>query len=247
MLPPRPTHYVYPVRKYLRSLRSYGAYFCSYGSVVTQIHDLTCYIFLYLGSQAWQNRPRALVLSDMLWRKVQQSYDASRLANELMSCIDVPEILAIIKELAEYEKASDSVLATEQKLLDTLSFPSNPEKGYAKTLLIFPPGPSDPRHRCAGMAMYFTNYSTWDAAPGIYLEDLFVRLEFRGRGYGTALLKRLAQETLNIGGTRLEWSVLDWNKPSIDFYKSPTVGARMKDEWLGCRVEGNALQKLGAE
>ena len=165
----------------------------------------------------------------------------------LMLGIDVPTIIAIIKELAEYEKAADSVQATEEKLLNTLSFPSNPSKGFAKTILIYPSSSlSGPHDRCAGMALYFHNYSTWQAAPGIYLEDLFVRQEFRGKGYGKALLRRLAQETLGVGGKRLEWSVLKWNKPSIEFYVSSAIGANRMDEWVGCRVEGDALKKLGS-
>lgn len=89
------------------------------------------------------------------------------------------------------------------------------------------------------MALYFTNYSTWRAAPGIYLEDLFVRPEFRGRGYGKKLLQELAKETRRIGGERLEWSVLKWNEPSIKFYKG--IGAQQMDEWVGMRVDNEAL------
>ena len=92
------------------------------------------------------------------------------------------------------------------------------------------------------MALYFTNYSTWHGAPGIYLEDLFVRPEYRGRGYGTALLKRLARETKAIGGERLEWSVLKWNEPSIKFYEG--MGAKMMSEWVGMRVDDGALEKM---
>ena len=161
--------------------------------------------------------------------------------------VDVTTILALVKELAIYEKAGDSVLATEEKLLNTLSFPANPSKGFAKTLLIFPSTSSTSQDRCAGMALYFHNYSTWKAAPGIYLEDLFVRPEFRGRGYGKALLQRLAQETLSAGGKRLDWSVLKWNKPSIEFYESSAIGAKRMEEWVGCRVEGDALRKLGGQ
>lgn len=92
------------------------------------------------------------------------------------------------------------------------------------------------------MALYFTNYSTWRGAPGIYLEDLFVRPEYRGRGYGKRLLQELAKETKNIGGERLEWSVLKWNEPSIKFYKS--IGAQQMDEWVGMRVDDEALDKM---
>ena len=157
----------------------------------------------------------------------------------------------MIHELAAYEKATSSVLATEQTLLNTLSFPSNPSKGYAKTILIFAPTdnasatthqPSSGDPNCAGMALYFTNYSTWRAAPGIYLEDLFVRPEYRGKGYGTLLLKELAKETKRIGGERLEWSVLKWNEPSIKFYES--IGATRMEEWVGMRVDDEALVKM---
>ena len=92
------------------------------------------------------------------------------------------------------------------------------------------------------MALYFTNYSTWRGAPGVYLEDLFVRPECRGRGYGKRLLQELAKETKRIGGERLEWSVLKWNEPSIKFYKG--IGARQMDEWVGMRVDDEALEKM---
>ena len=163
------------------------------------------------------------------------------------SSLDVPLILSLIHELAAYEKAASSVLATEASLLKTLSFPSHPALGYAKTLLLFAPDPPStashlPSPQCAGMALYFTNYSTWRAAPGIYLEDLFVRPEYRGRGYGKRLLQELAKETKRIGGERLEWSVLKWNEPSIKFYKA--IGAKQMDEWVGMRVDDEALDKM---
>ncbi|KAL8846882.1 MAG: hypothetical protein Q9221_008048 [Calogaya cf. arnoldii] len=169
---------------------------------------------------------------------------------------DVPTILALIHELAAYEKASSSVLATESSLLNTLSFPSSDKPGYARTLLIFPPAPDD-ENECAGLALYFHNYSTWRAAPGVYLEDLFVRPKFRGRGYGKRLLGELALETKRVGGKRLEWSVLKWNEPSLKFYES--LGARRMEGWVGMRVddlsglgegeqggeEGGELERLG--
>ena len=179
------------------------------------------------------------------------------------STTDVPIILALIHELATYERASSSVLATEATLLSTLSFPSNPQKGYAKTLLIYPPTASPPSKAneapetqntrdtqaptCAGMALYYSSYSTWRAAPGIYLEDLFIRPEFRGRGYGTSLLRRLAVETRGMGGERLEWSVLKWNEPSLKFYEGKGVGAVRMEEWVGMRVEGEGLGRLAGE
>ena len=153
---------------------------------------------------------------------------------------DVPVILQLIQELATYEKAADEVLATHESLLSTLSFPSDPSKGYAKTFLIICPEDNT----VAGMALYFNNYSTWRAAPGIYLEDLFIRPAYRKRGYGKTLIKELAKETVRIGGQRLEWSVLKWNLPSIEFYEA--LGAIGKEEWMGMRVDGEALTKLGS-
>lgn len=159
---------------------------------------------------------------------------------------DAGIILQLIRELAIYERALDSVNATEAKLRSTLSFPksagsSDFTPGYARTLLVAPAkAPSD----IAGMAMYFHNYSTWHAAPGIYLEDLFVSEHHRARGYGKALLQALARECVRLDCKRLEWSVLKWNKPSIDFYVSETVGAEIMEEWQGCRVDGERLMKL---
>ncbi|KAF2127525.1 GCN5-related N-acetyltransferas-like protein, partial [Dothidotthia symphoricarpi CBS 119687] len=160
---------------------------------------------------------------------------------------DVPAILSLIKELAAYEKASSSVEATESTLLQTLSFPqptSSPTQftpGFAKTLLVTAPDGST----CA-MALFCYNYSTW-TGPGVYLEDLFVQPDYRGRGYGTMLLAQLARETKMVGGKRLEWSCLDWNTRSLAFYEGGKVGAKRKTEWLGLRVEGEALEKLAGE
>ncbi|KAI4167359.1 MAG: hypothetical protein LQ343_007284 [Gyalolechia ehrenbergii] len=149
---------------------------------------------------------------------------------------DVPTILSLIHELAAYENATTSVHTTSASLLRTLSFPSSASPGYARTLLIFPPASSsEPSPTCAGLALYFHNYSTWRAAPGIYLEDLFVRPQFRGRGYGKRLLGELALETKRVGGERLEWSVLRWNEPSLRFYEG--VGARRMEGWVGMRVD----------
>ncbi|MCJ1478095.1 hypothetical protein MMC13_006770 [Lambiella insularis] len=186
------------------------------------------------------------------------------LSPPLTPSTDVPTILALIHELAAYEHASSSVHATPASLLATLTFPSAPSAGYAKTLLIFPPSPASPTPQtspspasnpptspspasppCAGLALFFTNYSTWRAAPGIYLEDLFVQPAWRGRGYGTALLRALARETRRIGGQRLEWSVLRWNEPSLKFYDG--LGAVRMEEWVGMRVEGEGLGRLAGD
>jgi GNAT superfamily N-acetyltransferase len=94
------------------------------------------------------------------------------------------------------------------------------------------------------MALYFYNYSTWRARPGIYLEDLYVPEEFRGRGYGGRLLATLAKEVVQMGGGRLEWSVLKWNEDAIRFYEGESVGAERMEGWVGMRVQGGSLEKL---
>lgn len=134
--------------------------------------------------------------------------------------------------------------ATVASLSATLSHadPKNPSSfspGYAKTLLL-----TAPDGVVAAMALYFYNYSTWTGVPGIYLEDLFVQPAYRGKGFGTLLLRRLARETLSVGGKRIEWSCLDWNEPSLRFYQSEAVGAVRKEEWVGLRVEGERLGRL---
>ncbi|KAF2744382.1 GCN5-related N-acetyltransferas-like protein [Sporormia fimetaria CBS 119925] len=158
---------------------------------------------------------------------------------------DVSTILALIHELAAYENATNSVEATEELLLNTLSFTDASTSGsdnkftpgYARTLLL-----TAPEGDICGMALYFYNYSTWTGRPGIYLEDLFVKPKYRKRGYGKALIRALAKETLRVGGRRLEWSCLDWNTPSLEFYES--LGATQKKEWVGLRVDGDELLKL---
>ncbi|KAL4773160.1 acyl-CoA N-acyltransferase [Aspergillus nidulans var. acristatus] len=162
----------------------------------------------------------------------------------LATAEDVPLILQFIRELADYEKALHEVEATESSLLATLSFPGDTlKRGSVYTALITPPAmPENPSPKPVGMALFFYNYSTWRAAPGIYLEDLYVQPAARGKGYGFKLLKWLAAKVLEIRGRRLEWSVLTWNEPSIKFYKQ--VGAKAMDEWLKMMVEGEALERL---
>lgn len=169
---------------------------------------------------------------------------------------DVPAILQLIRELADYEHELQSVEATEEKLLATIAFAPTPDQssapGTALTSTTEPISASRPA-RClilfdettgeaAGIALYFYNYSTWRARPGIYLEDLFVRETQRKKGYGKRLLVELAKEVVAMKGGRLEWSVLKWNEPSIQFYES--IGAKMMSEWVGMRVDGDGLTKL---
>jgi GNAT superfamily N-acetyltransferase len=148
------------------------------------------------------------------------------------SVADVPLILEMIQGLAEYERLSHQVTATGEKLRDTLFGP----RPGADVLL------ADLENVCVGFALFFPNYSTFLAKPGIFLEDLYVKPEWRGKGIGGALLSRVAQVARERGCGRLEWEVLDWNEPSIGFYRS--LGAVPMDEWTKYRVTGDALDKL---
>lgn len=145
---------------------------------------------------------------------------------------DIPAIFQFIKDLAEYEKLSHEVVATEEGLKEAL-FGQN---SYAKVLIAYD------QDLPVGFALYFYNFSTFLGKPGIYLEDLFVKPEFRGEGFGKALLVKLAQIAIEEGCGRVEWSVLNWNKPSIDFYES--IGAKPMDEWTVFRLTGNDISQL---
>ena len=145
---------------------------------------------------------------------------------------DVPLIQQFIRALAEYERSPESAVATQSDLL---------RDGF---------GPA-PKYRCviaewegqpAGFAFFFYNYSTWQGKPGLYLEDLFVKPVFRGKGIGKALLLHLARIAVQEDCGRFQWQVLDWNTPAIDFYKS--LGAITMNEWLTMRVEGDDLKRL---
>ncbi len=147
---------------------------------------------------------------------------------------DVPDILSLIKGLAEYERLAHEVVATEESLRESLFGARRVAEvilGYAGTAAV-------------GFAVFFHNYSTFLGRPGIYLEDLFVLPEWRRRGLGTQLLSYLAREAVARNCGRLEWSVLDWNEPAINFYKK--LGARAMDEWTVFRVTGEALKKLAS-
>jgi GNAT superfamily N-acetyltransferase len=145
---------------------------------------------------------------------------------------DVPQILAFIRALAAYERAPDAVSATEAGLLRD-GFGPNP---------IYHCLIADYGGQPAGFALYFFNYSTWLGRPGIYLEDIFVHPEFRGLGIGKALLQQVAAIAVRKGCPRLQWEVLDWNTPAIDFYRA--MGAEFLDEWRNVRVSGDALERL---
>ncbi len=160
--------------------------------------------------------------------------DASPFTLRPATSDDVPVILACIRGLAEYEKLAHEVVATEELLRETL-FGVRPA---AEVILAMRDD------EAAGFALFFHNYSTFLARPGVYLEDLFVFPRFRGQGLGRQLLTELARITIARGGGRLEWSVLDWNVDAIRFYQS--VGAQAMSDWTVNRVTGDALRALAA-
>jgi GNAT superfamily N-acetyltransferase len=145
---------------------------------------------------------------------------------------DVPTILQLIRDLAAYERAPDEVVATEEQLVDVLFG----ERPVAEVLLAFE------AESPVGFAVYFYNFSTWLGRPGLYLEDLFVKPEERGRGYGRALLVALAKIARDRGCGRMEWAVLDWNEPAIKFYHA--LGAKPMNEWTVFRLTGEEIAKL---
>ena len=145
---------------------------------------------------------------------------------------DVPVILQLIRDLATYERAPDEVSATEEQLVDVLFG----EKPAAEVLLAFE-GESP-----VGFAVYFYNFSTWLGRPGLYLEDLFVKPDKRGKGYGHALLVELAKIARDRGCGRMEWAVLNWNEPAIKFYRA--LGAKPMDEWTVFRLTRHGIGSL---
>src|SRR6266568_3954278 len=146
--------------------------------------------------------------------------------------VDVPIILQLIRDLATYERAPNAVTATEEQLVDVLFR----EKPVAEVLLAFE------NKMPIGFAVFFHNFSTWLDRPGLYLEDLFVRPEARGKGYGRVLLIHLAKIARDRGCGRMEWAVLDWNEPAIQFYKK--IGAVPMKEWRIFRMTSDGIAKL---
>jgi GNAT superfamily N-acetyltransferase len=145
---------------------------------------------------------------------------------------DAALVLQFVRELAEYETLSHECVTTEA-MIDAALFGEHP-----RVFCDIAEWDGEP----VGNALWFLNFSTFTGRPGIYLEDIFVRPEFRGRGIGKRLMVHLAQRCVAEGWTRFEWAVLYWNTPSIDFYKS--IGAELKAEWTVCRVSGDALMRL---
>ena len=144
---------------------------------------------------------------------------------------DIPLILRFVKELAAYEKLSDEGIADEKTMEEWIF-----DRQKAEVIFALEDGKE------VGFALFFHNFSTFLGRAGIYLEDLYVREEYRGRGYGKAILKKLASIAVERGCGRLEWSCLDWNQPSIDFYLS--LGAEAMDDWTVYRVAGRTLREL---
>jgi GNAT superfamily N-acetyltransferase len=148
---------------------------------------------------------------------------------------DVPIILQLIRDLATYERAPNEVTATEEQLIKVL-FGARPS---AEVLLAFE------QETAVGFAVFFHNFSTWLGRPGLYLEDLFVKPEVRGKGYGRALLVHLAKIARERDCGRMEWAVLDWNDPAIQFYRK--LGAKPMDEWTVFRLAGDGIAKLAEQ
>ncbi len=149
------------------------------------------------------------------------------------ACVaDVPIILQLIRDLATYERAPNEVTATEKQLADVLFG----EKPVAEVLLAFE------NETPAGFAVFFHNFSTWLGRPGLYLEDLFVKPEKRGKGYGHALLVDLAKIAHDRGCGRMEWAVLNWNDPAIQFYRK--LGAKPMEEWTVFRLTHDGIVRL---
>ncbi|HUP49945.1 MAG TPA: GNAT family N-acetyltransferase [Thermoanaerobaculia bacterium] len=148
---------------------------------------------------------------------------------------DVPLILSFIRDLARYEKLEESVVTTEERLRDSLFG----ERPYAEVLI------GEESGQPVAFALFFHNYSTFLGRPGLYLEDLFVKPEARGRGHGRAMLARLARVARERNCGRMEWWVLDWNEPAIAFYRR--LGAVPMDDWTVFRLSGEALEKLAGQ
>jgi len=149
---------------------------------------------------------------------------------------DVPDLIRLVRELATYEQEPESATATSEQFREALFPLGGDPTAYALV--------AEREGAVVGMAVWFRTFSTWTGRAGVWLEDLFVEPNQRGHGIGKALLSRLAQICVTRGWTRLEWAVLDWNTPSIEFYRAH--GARILDDWSTFRVDGTALTRLAA-
>ena len=153
---------------------------------------------------------------------------------------DIPALLAFVRELAEYERAVEEATATPEQFAAVLFPTDGAPTAYGHVAEVRVAGGE---WEAAGMALWFLSFSTWTGTNGIWLEDLYVREQWRGLGLGQALLQALAEICVDRGYQRLEWWVLDWNEPSIGFYRS--IGAEAMDEWTRLRLDGRALESFG--
>jgi GNAT superfamily N-acetyltransferase len=163
---------------------------------------------------------------------------------------DVAQMHQMINELAEYEKAPEEVIATEHDLMKALFGRDSSSPEFDQHDSISTSGSANTPHGQPAlyafvMAIWFLNYSTWDGTHGVYLEDLYVRPQYRGQGMGKALMKRLAQVCVDNDYSRFQWWVLDWNQPAIEVYRA--MGAKAMDEWTVYRVSGQELKDLASE
>jgi len=192
-------------------------------------------VFLFLsretdGKRLRKIRPVASVLAS--WTISNEMKTPEKFQIRTACVDDVPIILQLIRDLATYERAPDEVTATEEQLVDVLFS----ERPAAEVLLAFE------KESPVGFAVYFYNFSTWLGRPGLYLEDLFVKPEKRGKGYGRALLVELAKIARDRGCGRMEWAVLDWNEPAIKFYRA--LGAQPMHEWTVFRLTRDGIASL---
>ena len=157
---------------------------------------------------------------------------------------DVAAILDLVKELATYERSIDLVRNSQDQLREALFVGSDPAGSGNVRPSVWCDVVESPGGDLVGMAVWFLNYSTWTGLHGIYIEDIVVAESSRGLGYGAALLRHLAARCVERGYARLEWSVLDWNTPAMDFYRS--LGAQYQNEWHNYRLDGEALVRLGS-
>lgn len=172
---------------------------------------------------------------DMMPAVMNSPMNTRALSIERATAADVPLVLDLIRQLAEFEHLRDEARATEADLQEHLFG----ERPFAEVVI------ARLDSEAVGFALFFHNYSTFVGKPGLYLEDLFIRPEHRGKGFGELLLRHLARLALQRGCGRFEWSVLDWNQRAIDFYRN--LGAQPMNDWTTFRVTGDALERLGRE
>ena len=169
-------------------------------------------------------------------RPTRQDGDVSDFVIREATETDVPDLIRLVRELATYEQEPESATATSEQFREALFPPGGDPTAHALV--------AEREGAVVGMAVWFRTFSTWTGRAGVWLEGLFVEPDQRGHGIGKALLSRLAQICVTRGWTRLEWAVLDWNTPSIEFYRAH--GARILDDWSTFRVDGTALTRLAA-